>query len=159
MVKAIIKQELNDLFRRKISMLSQIARSNWQLKGEKNTKFFHKAILKRRKRNAKLGLTINDEWRTDQESIRASFFSHFSSFLGQSPPKKVFLLQKGMLNTLKTVDKNALSKQFDMGEIEAALISTESSKEPGPDGINAGVLKSIWKHIRNDIHIFFYQLL
>lgn len=39
---------------------------------------------------------------------------------------------------------------FSLPEIEAALHSMESSKAPGPDGINGGVIKSLWNEVKGD---------
>lgn len=136
-------------------MLNQTARSNWQLMEEKNTKFFHRAIMKRRKRNTILRLHVRNVWKTDQSSIKDAFYSHYSSFLGKMSTPKVFLLNSGLLMALEEQDKKSLVQAFNMSEIEDALFSTNSAKAPGPDGLNARVLKSIWKHIQNDILLFF----
>lgn len=49
-------------------------------------------------------------------------------------------------------------KEFTLEEIEDALKDTESSKAPGPDGLNAGVLKSLWSTIKLDVLRFFSNL-
>lgn len=48
------------------------------------------------------------------------------------------------MNSLKEGDNLELTKDFTIQEIEEALRSTEASKALGPDGINAGVLRSLW---------------
>lgn len=60
LVKENIKQDLNDLYRKKISIPNLTARSNWQLLGEKNAKFFHRAIMKHRKRNTIVRLLVGN---------------------------------------------------------------------------------------------------
>lgn len=54
---------------------------------------------------------------------------------------KVFLLGNVMLNPLPTSDREELIKPFSLIEVEDALRRTESSKAPGPDGVNVGLLK------------------
>lgn len=50
--------------------------------------------------------------------------------------------------------KNELSRPFTIQEAEQALFSTNSNKAPGPDGMNAGVLKSLWHVIHRDFMDF-----
>lgn len=46
--------------------------------------------------------------------------------------------------------KNELNKSFTVQEAEHAFFSTNSNKAPGPEGMNAGVLKSLWHVIQRD---------
>lgn len=117
LVKKKIKHELNDLYIKKISMLNQTARSNWQLLGEKNTKFFHRAIMKRRKRNTLLRLQVGNVWKSDQNNIKDAFYSHYRSFLGKRSTPKIFLLNSGLLTALEEEDKKAMVQAFNMSEI------------------------------------------
>lgn len=62
------------------------------------------------------------------------------------------------MNALNASKRNFLSRKFTLQEIEEALKATDSTKAPGPDGINAGVLKSMWSVIKKDIEELFQSL-
>ena len=104
--KQSLRAKLEHLYNLKSSMLCQMARTNWQLYGEKNTKFFHRAIQIRKRSNQIYGLEINNRWLTDPISIKASVFNHFKSFLGQNSLSKVFDLNSGFFQAL-TIDSSA----------------------------------------------------
>lgn len=48
-----------------------------------------------------------------------------------------------------------LVSEFSVMETEEALHDTNSNKAPGPDGINAGVLKEVWKYVKKEVFDFF----
>lgn len=60
-----------------------------------------------------------------------------------------------MLNKLHQNSKSTMVPTFSESEIETALKSMESAKAPGPDGMNAGILKILWPQIKFDILKFF----
>lgn len=49
----------------------------------------------------------------------------------------------------------SLEESFSLPEIELALKHTDKTKAPGLDGLNAGVLHSLWPSIKNDVLAFF----
>lgn len=87
--------------------------------------------------------------------IKKAFFDHFYFFLGSSVAKSPFHLPDGFLSKLSLASKHDLVRPFSLPEIEAALNSMEPSKAPGPDGLNAGVLKTLWDHVKEDFLDFF----
>lgn len=88
--KLEISLKLEHLYKIKSSMLYQKARSNWQLMGEKNTQFFHKAIKRRSAHNQILGLQVNDAWITSPNDIKKELLCHFKALLGSNALAKVF---------------------------------------------------------------------
>lgn len=150
LMKAKIRSRLNELYSDRRSMLCQKARINWQLKGEKNTRFFHRAILRRRKSNNISCLRTSAGWTSSPTDIKNLIFNHFASFLGLKPSKPVFYLPDGLVKKLTPAMREDLIKPFTVQEAEAALYATESNKAPGPDGMNAGVLKAIWQSYQKD---------
>lgn len=93
-LKLEIKEELEKLYKIKASMLCQTARVNWQLQGEKNSKFFHKAIACRRKSNTIMGVQIENDWITKPSLIKESFFNHFYDFLTSQEKEQIFKLPR-----------------------------------------------------------------
>lgn len=91
------------------------------------------------------------------KQYQKALFQHFRNFLGADPKEKIFALGNFPINLLSCEDKIMLVQDFSLEEIEAALKSTESSKAPGPDGLNARVLKSLWPILKDDILKFFKE--
>lgn len=83
--KQEIRLRLEELYKIKSSMLCQKARVNWQLNGEKNSKFFHRIINKRRRQNAIHFIRIDNNLVDNPRLISKEFLKHFKSFLGVKP--------------------------------------------------------------------------
>lgn len=156
-IKAEIKSKLEDLVRLKSSMLCQQSRLNWQLRGEKNTRFFHRAISRRKKSNSILSLNTSQGWISKPTEIKKELLLHFQKLLGEQPKSRVFNIPNNLLNKLLPEMKDRLSMNFDINEVEEALKASDSNKAPGPDGLNVGVLKSMWKYIQKDFMEFFSE--
>lgn len=150
-----VREELDKLIRIKVGVLCQKSRLNWSLQGEKNTKFFHRAIARRRHSNSITSIFNGDEFISDPEGIKSVLFEHFKCLLSTPIPGRVFNLAPSLLPTLSVPEKIDLVKNFTLQEIEAALAATDGSKSPGPDGVNAGVLRSLWPVISADVLNFF----
>lgn len=87
---------------------------------------------------------------SNPEGIKSALLLHFKNFLSNPTSSDIFILQKGLVKELSLEDKSRLVEPFSLPEIEAALHSMESSKAPGPDGINAGVIKFLWNEVKGD---------
>lgn len=68
--KLAIRSELDQLYKAKSSMLCQKSRLNWKLKGERNTKFFHKAFGRRIASNKISRVLVDGIYVTDPENIK-----------------------------------------------------------------------------------------
>lgn len=79
-VKSEISLRLQNLYSMKSSMLKQKARIAWNSEGDKNTKYFHKMVNFKWKRNLIQGISYQSNWLTDPGSNKRAFFDHFNSF-------------------------------------------------------------------------------
>lgn len=147
--------DLDKLYRIRSRMLCQRSKTSWQLYGEKNTRFFHRAIAKRRAHNTIRKIEYEQVTLTRAVEIKQAFYSHFSNLLAKEPPRMVFNLGSCSLSTLSPSQCSFLDAKFTLTEIEFALSSTEKTKAPGPDGINAGVLSLLWPEIKHEVLLFF----
>lgn len=152
-----VQDEMDRLIRIKVGVLRQKSRLSWELRGEKNTKFFHRAIAKRRHSNNISSISNGTGIISNPEGIRKILLDYFKSLLTTPFPGKVFNLGSSMLTSLFEREKMDLVKDFSYSGIEDALAATDGSKSPGPDGVNAGVLRSLWPVIRNDVMHFFFS--
>lgn len=153
--RAEIMVNLEKLYTIKSSMLCQKARVDWQLHGERNTRFFHKALAKRRKSNNILSLCSGDSVITSIQEIKNTFLHHFKGILAPKKAQAVFGLPVGFLSTLSLHNSSLLVNLFSEHEVYEALKDSDPNKAPGPDGMNAGVLKALWDTIKIDVMQFF----
>lgn len=77
--------------------------------------------------------------------------SHFKERLVSPSDNKVFNLGDVFECKLSDAQKYILEQDFLLEEIEEALKMTDKTKAPGPDGINAGVLTTLWPEIKMEV--------
>lgn len=150
MTKAELKSKLEEMYKFKSSMLCQQSRPNWQLRGEKNTKFFHRAISRRRRTNFIHSLQSNQGWVTTPSEVKKTLLLHFQTLLRKETKSRIFNIQDDLLKKLQPSMKDRLNRSFSLTEVEEALKASDSCKAPGLDGLNTGVLKAIWRSFQKD---------
>lgn len=151
---SVLRTELHKLHQWRASMLCQKSKVNWLLNGEKNTRFFHRAMVKRRAANAIKKLTVGDTLLTDAVAIKAAFQCHFQERLTESNGEKVFDLGTTISNKLSQAQSMSLEAAFTLEEVKMALDMTDKTKAPGPDGVNAGLLVLLWDEIKEVMDFF-----
>lgn len=141
-----IRNELQELYLAKESMLRQKSRITWFRLGDGNTKFYHQAIQKRLCKNKITSLLWNKAWISGQANIKNAFFQHFSSFYQGAAGS---LLSLGSLNLpqLSEESSRSLTQSFGRLEVERALGSLPNDKAPGPDGFNMRSMKFMWPFV------------
>ena len=94
-------------------------------------------MVKRRAFNAIRKLQVGEQIFTKPGCIKAVLHTHFKESLTEPHGEKVFKVGDLFLNKLSPSQRSSLEQFFSMDEIEEALKSTNKTKAPGPDGINA----------------------
>lgn len=148
-------EKLAHLYKVKCGILCQKARFNWQLKGERNTGFFHRALAIRRSSNSIHCAISNGKLFSSPVEIKKIFKQHFENLLTTKNENRIFDLHHGLLPKLNHSEIKFLVKDFTLPEIEEALFRTCNNKAPGLDGFNAGVLKSLWPDMKEEVLAFF----
>ena len=80
------REQLDRLLHREEILWSQKARKEWDLKGDRNTKYFQ-AVVRNRRRHNKIIQIKNEEdvWISDQAQIEHSFCTHFKKLYADDP--------------------------------------------------------------------------
>lgn len=116
------------------------------MKNDKNTKYFHSIVKKRRTGNSIPILKLQDgNMTSDHELIQNEFIEYYSNMFGsstQTDPAKFDVLQEGPM--LDNEDCNTLLQWVTIDEIKAALNDIGDDKAPGPDGYSSTFFKSTW---------------
>ncbi|GKV30553.1 hypothetical protein SLEP1_g39354 [Rubroshorea leprosula] len=114
--------------KRKESMIQQKSRKTWLAHGDANTKFFHKCVKGRWRRNEMSSIHINGVQL--KEAIR-------------------------MKDEL--ADNDFITGPFSEGEIKEAVWECDSLKALGPDGFNFRFIKCEWELIKDDVIRFLQE--
>lgn len=90
LIVTAIKQKLEDLHLIKESMLKQQSRIKWLKDGDKNTKFFHQSLHKRRSKNSITKLQWQGRLITSPQMIKEAAREHFQSLFSSHNERIVF---------------------------------------------------------------------
>ena len=126
-------------------------RKEWLTKGDRNSKFFQRAVdSRRRKQNV---IRIKDDcdlWIDDQKSIAEKFLSDFTLRYKSDHQGHHSLPSLGLPKLITDSENVILTGIPDLQEIKNALFSIDDNKTPGSDGFGAGFFKKNWHIIGLD---------
>ncbi|KAL8519373.1 hypothetical protein ACS0TY_010344 [Phlomoides rotata] len=124
-----LKAKLFYELRSKTNVLQQKASCKWLKDGYANTKFFHKCINKRHKRNEIFGILVNREWKEEAvEKVCSDFAS----------------------NKISAEENHILTGLFLESEVKEAIDACDSNKSPWLSGFNFGFFKKFWDLLKAD---------
>ncbi|GKU92519.1 hypothetical protein SLEP1_g6233 [Rubroshorea leprosula] len=122
----------------------------WLKEGDANTKFFHRCVKGRWRRNEVNSIWINGEQLTEVETIKQETAKYFQDLFAEeqwSRPK----LDGISFKQISQTDNEILIAAFSEQEIKEAIWNCDSSKSPGPDGFNFRFVKTMWEVIKLDV--------
>ena len=112
----------------------QRSKKGWAIGGDRNTKFFHRAVIKRRKRNTICSIKDeNDVLHFKPSSITNTFVNYFR-YIFSSPNANI---GRPFLTT--HLPENSLDPTYfipDKHEVLQILKDMKLNASPGPDGFN-----------------------
>jgi hypothetical protein len=127
----------------------QRAKKQWIKDGDRNTSFFHRAIVKRKKRNTIA--SIKDEHDVLQcmpDRISNTFVNYFRSIFASSHANT----GRPFSNTPPSSDINDYTYTIpDEKEILETLKDMKRNASPGPDGFNVEFYLATWDWISQDV--------
>ena len=115
-----LKRQLINLNNTEAKKIQQKSKIKWTLEGDKNSKFFHGVVNKRRSQLAIRGIFIDGAWSTDPSSIKDAFLKHFTSRF-QEPVKFIFKINFNFSNRLKHDQSIELERNVSYDEIKRAV--------------------------------------
>jgi hypothetical protein len=155
----------------------QRAKKNWALQGDRNTSYFHQAIVKRTRKN-RITYLINPDGSesTTQEQLSQTLITYFHDiFTSQSPillnspnfhssilhigsqttPHQYSREEANYMTTGHMIHEDTSSftnSKPTLPELYNILKEMRSNASPGPDGLNAAFYKSAWPWISTDVY-------
>ena len=127
----------------------QRAKKHWATHGDRNTTYFHNAVLKRRRRNRVA--SINDPFGNnliDRHDIAGEFVNYFQNIFRSSAPNN---FEIGSNSTEVHHMQDFTNSVPDKEEIWTILKSMKKNASPGPDGFSVGFFTSAWSWIGDDV--------
>ncbi|XP_028122358.1 uncharacterized protein LOC114319532 [Camellia sinensis] len=134
----------------------QKSRLNWNLKGDRNTKFFHVVTKSRQSRNEISSISVENVLYEDPAQVRKAAFDHFRNQFKEdwrSRPK----LGGQFKSILDCPGFDSLEVAFSEEEIKAAVKGCDGNKAPGPDGFNLSFFQKFWKFLKSDLLLGDYR--
>ncbi|XP_058769267.1 uncharacterized protein LOC131643129 [Vicia villosa] len=134
-------------------MIIQKSRLKWLNDGDSNSKYFHRILKERRRRNhtgsiiTKRGVV--NSVREVKEAVKENFEDKFVENFLERPSLVGF-----DFNFLSMEDSHSLETPFLEEEIKEAVWSCDGSKSLGPDGMSLLFIKSCWNYIKKDAFAF-----
>ncbi|GJY70812.1 RNA-directed DNA polymerase, eukaryota [Tanacetum coccineum] len=133
----------------------QKAKIKWAVESDKNSKFFHGIINKKRRQLAIQGIKRDGIWITDPDLIKTTFFKIFKEKFQRFEVVPV-TRRSNHNKTLQSDHLSFLDAMVTEEEIRMAIWERGSDKSPGPDGFTFAFFKRFWNVMKGDI-IHFVQ--
>ncbi|KAG7540795.1 Endonuclease/exonuclease/phosphatase superfamily [Arabidopsis thaliana x Arabidopsis arenosa] len=138
--------------------LKQKSKLHWLKVGDKNNKYFHKAVQIRLAQNAIREIKCQDgSIATQQEDIKAEAVRFFEEFLTQKPCEFVGISSEDIQELLQfrcsASDQANLLREVTEEEIHDVLFKMPCNKAPGPDGYTVEFFKQSWPILGRDFVI------
>ncbi|GKC28240.1 RNA-directed DNA polymerase, eukaryota [Tanacetum coccineum] len=141
--RVTILRDLNNFDQKDAIDWAQKAKIKWAIEGDKNSKFFHRIVNKKRRHLAIKGILVNGEWIDNPSRVKSEFYNYFSDIC--APFEGVF--PKRLAYEQSCDLEEAVSNE----EIKRAIWDCGSDKSPGPDGFTFEFFKKYWSVVGNDI--------
>lgn len=156
--KVRVFQNLQLEYQKEIIQLRQKARIKWDVEGDCNTRYFHKVIQQRRNTNQINRFIWKGKVLYNPQDIKNGILEGFKDFFCKNQGQSSFILSSLDWYELSSIEVQPLEKPLNIDEVETALQESDSNKSSGPDGFNAGWVKTMWPLICNKVMEFFHKL-
>eukprot|EP00253_Pinus_taeda_P010380 PITA_10380 len=133
----------------------QKSRIKWLREGERNTKFFHQAMIKHRQGNRILSIKDkNGERVVEQNEIEQVLMDYHKDILTETQVDRTRAIQEicSAIPSLVTEDQNkALMRAVTLEELEEVVKAMKKGTAPGPDGFTVDFYQAGWHFLGREI--------
>ncbi|XP_050225835.1 uncharacterized protein LOC126675263 [Mercurialis annua] len=153
---ACLRDEFNLVSKQLESLWLQKSRLNWNISGDKNSKFFHTIASVHSRNNFISEIIVDNQRFNTPESIKLNI-QNFYKNLYKPHSKLNYFLDDLPIRILSAEQATSLSAIFTEEEIFLTLLGCDDNKAPGPDGFNYFFYKKAWKILKHDILQLFFN--
>eukprot|EP00253_Pinus_taeda_P018458 PITA_18458 len=153
--EGMILNQLEERRKQEEILWKQKSRVQWLREGERNTKFFHKAMVQHRQRN-KIFSIKNQEVQIvlQHEEIEKVLVNHFKNILREPQANKsdaIAKISKEIPNVVTRDQNLALMRKITMEEVEDIVRNMKRNKAPGPDGYTVEFFQAGWHFLATEV--------
>eukprot|EP00253_Pinus_taeda_P018598 PITA_18598 len=136
-------------------MWRQKSRINWLREGERNTKFFHQAMIQNRQRNQIFSIkTAEGERVVEQEGIERVLVDYHKGIFTETQEARgeaIDHICKEIPKLITTEQNKALMHAATMEEVEEVVMNMKKGKAPRPDGFTVEFYQAGWHFLGQEI--------
>lgn len=149
-IAALIKKRYTDLSVIEEDMWKQRSKVNWELQGDKGTRFFHARASSNKNHNAIPQIEFQGVMHSDQKAKNEAFFQHFLALMGAQSKDMPSIYWSNLYQQGQNLVN--LGDQIQMKEIKEVINRWPNNKSPSPDGFTGEFYKKFMHILTPDIH-------
>ena len=144
-LEVTLKRELESILSQEEILWFQKSRRDWVEFGDRNTKYFHRQTIQRRRQNQIV--MLKDEhgnWIEDVDIIKAHAVTFFKDLYTKEPGEHIPYPLVSMFPKVDEINLGKLHAEVCEDEIREAIFSMHPFKAPGIDGLHAVFYQTQW---------------
>eukprot|EP00253_Pinus_taeda_P035962 PITA_35962 len=153
--EGIILGKLEERRKQEEVLWRQKSRIKWLREGERNTRFFHQAMVHHRQRNIIFSIkNENGERIVEQEGIERVLMDYHKGILTKPQVDRSEAIRQicRVIPRMVTEDQNkALMRAASLDEVEEVVMSMKKGTAPGPDGFTVDFYQAGWHFLGKEI--------
>ncbi|GJR03803.1 RNA-directed DNA polymerase, eukaryota [Tanacetum coccineum] len=138
-----ILKNLHDINSANARDYMQKAKIQWAIEGDKNSKFFHGIINRKRANLAIKGVMLDGDWVDDPCHVKEEFRLHFANRF-RAPVDTRYKLNYTFPNKLQPDQMATLESPVSRDEVRNAVWGCGENKSSGPDGFSFEFFRKFW---------------
>lgn len=136
-------------------MWRQKSRIKWLCGGERNTKFFHQAMIQNRQRNRILSIkNAEGERKIEQREIEKVLVDYYKGILIETQRDRGEAIEqicKEIPRLITNEQNKALMRAATMEEVEEIVMNMSKNKAPGTDGYTVEFYQAGWHFLGKEV--------
>jgi len=132
----------------------QRAKQHWLKGADANTKFYHRYVSARRKKNYFHRLKNDVGVWVEGDAMKPVVLDYFENIFKSSGASMLDSFFTSVNPRVSQADNEHLLRSVEHEEIKAALFAMFPDKAPGPDGMNPGFYQHYWDVVGADVSDF-----
>ncbi|KAG7593406.1 Reverse transcriptase domain [Arabidopsis thaliana x Arabidopsis arenosa] len=148
----MLKWELAEAYREEELYWKQKSRERWLKEGDRNTKFFHGSVQRRRVQNRILSLFDDNNLEQFAEGSKGEIaVAYFRKIFSSSTPEGISEALDGMAPRVTEEMNIKLTQPVTSEEIKVAAFSIRGDSTPGADGMSGHFYQAYWDIVGSQV--------